>query len=117
VLILGVAYKKDIDDVRESPALSIIDRLRAKGAEVAYHDPFVSEVRFDDAHTQGSGEPLHSIELTDGELERADCAVIVTDHTGIDYPRVCQLSKVIVDTRNALSREQRRTSCAKVVRL
>jgi len=51
VLLLGVAYKKDIDDVRESPALSIIDRLRAKGAHVRYHDPFVSEVRFDDAHT------------------------------------------------------------------
>ncbi|HEX8293501.1 MAG TPA: nucleotide sugar dehydrogenase [Pyrinomonadaceae bacterium] len=117
VLILGVAYKKDIDDVRESPALSIIDRLRAKGAEVAYHDPFVSEVRFDDAHTQGGGEPLQSADLTDEELERADCAVIVTDHSGIDYARVCQLSKVIVDTRNALSRDQRKASCAKIVRL
>jgi UDP-N-acetyl-D-glucosamine dehydrogenase len=117
VLILGVAYKKDIDDVRESPALSIIDRLRAKGAEVVYHDPFVAEVRFDDAHTQGSGEPLQSAELTDEELQRADCAVIVTDHTGLDYARVCRLSKVIVDTRNALSRDQRKASCAKVIRL
>jgi UDP-N-acetyl-D-glucosamine dehydrogenase len=117
VLILGVAYKKDIDDVRESPALSIIDRLRAKGAEVSYHDPFVAEVRFDDAHTQGGGEPLQSAELTDEELGRADCAVIVTDHSGVDYARVCQLSKVIVDTRNALSRDQRRASCAKIVRL
>ena len=117
VLILGVAYKKDIDDVRESPALSIIDRLRAKGAEVLYHDPFVGEVRFDDAHTQGSGEPLRSIGLTDDELKAADCVVIVTDHTGIDYERVCGLSQVIVDTRNALSREQRQASSAKVVRL
>ena len=117
VLLLGVAYKKDIDDVRESPALSIIDRLRAKGAEVAYHDPYVGEVRFDDAHTQGSGEPLASVALTDEELEAADCAVIVTDHSGIDYGRVCELSRVIVDTRNALSREQRRASTAKVVRL
>src|SRR5919107_2228292 len=117
VLILGVAYKKDIDDVRESPALSIIDRLRAKGAEVAYHDPFIPEVRFDDAHTQGGGEPLQSIQLTDEELEQSDCVVIVTDHSGIDYARVCQLSKVIVDTRNALSRDQRRESCAKIVRL
>jgi UDP-N-acetyl-D-glucosamine dehydrogenase len=117
VLILGVAYKKDIDDVRESPALSIIDRLRAKGAEVRYHDPFVAEVRFDDAHTQGSGEPLQSVELKDEELEQADCAVIVTDHSGVDYARVCRLSKVIVDTRNALSRDQRRESCAKIVRL
>jgi UDP-N-acetyl-D-glucosamine dehydrogenase len=117
VLLLGVAYKKDIDDVRESPALSIIDRLRAKGAEVVYHDPFVGEVRFDDAHTQGGGEPLESIELTDEALGRADCVVIVTDHSGIDYGRVCGLSQVIVDTRNALSREQRQASSAKVVRL
>jgi UDP-N-acetyl-D-glucosamine dehydrogenase len=117
VLVLGVAYKKDIDDVRESPALSIIDRLRAKGAEVRYHDPYVSEVRFDDAHTEGSGEPLQSVELADGEIESADCAVIVTDHSGVDYARVCSLSKVIVDTRNALSRDQRRESCAKIVRL
>ena len=117
VLVLGVAYKKDINDMRESPALSIIDRLRAKGAEVAYHDPFVAEVRFDDAHTQGGGEPLQSAELTDEELSAADCAVIVTDHSGLDYERVCRLSKVIVDTRNALTRDQRRASRAKIIRL
>jgi UDP-N-acetyl-D-glucosamine dehydrogenase len=117
VLVLGVAYKKDIDDVRESPALSIIDRLRAKGADVHYHDPFVSEVRFDDAHTVAGGEPLQSVELTDDELRAADCCVIVTDHTRVDYGRVCQLSKIIVDTRNALSRDLRKTSCAKIVRL
>jgi UDP-N-acetyl-D-glucosamine dehydrogenase len=117
VLVLGVAYKKDIDDVRESPALSIIDRLRAKGAIVTYHDPYVREVRFDDAHTQGSGEPLQSAELTDEAVEAADCTVIVTDHSGVDYTRVCRLSKLIVDTRNALSRDLRRTSCARIVRL
>ena len=117
VLVLGVAYKKDIDDVRESPALSIIDRLRAKGAEVRYHDPFVSEVRFDDAHTVAGGEPLQTVPLTDEELRASDCCVIVTDHTGVDYKRVCELSKLIVDTRNALSRDLRRTSCAKIVRL
>jgi UDP-N-acetyl-D-glucosamine dehydrogenase len=117
VLLLGVAYKKDIDDVRESPALSIIDRLRAKGADVRYHDPFVGEVRFDDAHTQGSGEPLQSIALSDDELQTADCVVIVTDHSGIDYRRVCELTKLIVDTRNALDRDLRRTSCARIVRL
>ncbi|HZT57037.1 MAG TPA: nucleotide sugar dehydrogenase [Pyrinomonadaceae bacterium] len=117
VLLLGVAYKKDIDDVRESPALSIIDRLRAKGADVRYHDPFVAELSFDDAHTESHGDPLQSVELNDGELEAADCCVIVTDHTGLDYGRVCKLSKLIVDTRNALSRELRRDSCAKIVRL
>jgi UDP-N-acetyl-D-glucosamine dehydrogenase len=117
VLVLGVAYKKDIDDVRESPALSIIDRLRAKGADVRYHDPFVSEVRFDDAHTVAGGEPLQSVPLTDEELRATDCCVIVTDHTGVDYKNVCALSKLIVDTRNALSRELRKESCAKIVRL
>jgi UDP-N-acetyl-D-glucosamine dehydrogenase len=117
VLVLGVAYKKDIDDVRESPALSIIDRLRAKGADVRYHDPFVSEVRFDDAHTVAGGAPLQSVELTEEELRASDCCVIVTDHTGVDYGRVCELSKLVVDTRNALSRDLRRTSCAKIVRL
>jgi UDP-N-acetyl-D-glucosamine dehydrogenase len=117
VLILGVAYKKDIDDVRESPALSIIDRLRAKGAQVLYHDPYVAEVRFDDAHTQGGGEPLQTVALTDEELRGSDCTVIVTDHTGVDYQRVCALSKLIVDTRNTLSRDLRRESCARIVRL
>jgi UDP-N-acetyl-D-glucosamine dehydrogenase len=117
VLILGVAYKKDIDDVRESPALSIIDRLRAKGADVRYHDPFVSEVRFDAAHTEAGGEPLQSVPLTDEELRAADCCVIVTDHSDIDYKNVCALSGLIVDTRNALSRDLRKESCAKIVRL
>src|SRR5687767_8764197 len=117
VLLLGVAYKKDINDVRESPALSIIDRLRAKGADVRYHDPFVEGIRFDDAHTEGSGEPLSSVPLTDEELRAADCAVIVTDHSGVDYRRVCALSGLIVDTRNALDRDLRRDSCARIIRL
>ncbi|HVG31604.1 MAG TPA: nucleotide sugar dehydrogenase [Pyrinomonadaceae bacterium] len=117
VLLLGVAYKKDINDVRESPALSIIDRLRAKGADVRYHDPFVEEVRFDDAHTEGGGEALTSVELTDEELKAADCVVIVTDHSGIDYSRVTALTTLIVDTRNALNGDMRRASLARVIRL
>src|SRR5918999_582059 len=117
VLLLGVAYKKDIDDVRESPALSIIDRLRAKGADVRYHDPFVEEIRFDDAHTEGGGEPLSSVNLTNEELQAADCVIIVTDHSDIDYKRVCSLVPLIVDTRNALNGEVRRESRARVIRL
>lgn len=117
VLLLGVAYKKDIDDVRESPALSIIDRLRARGAAVSYHDPFVKEVHFDDAHTEGGGEPLASVSLTDEELRASDCVVIVTDHSGTDYQRVCQFSSLIVDTRNALNGEVRRDSSARIIRL
>jgi UDP-N-acetyl-D-glucosamine dehydrogenase len=117
VLLLGVAYKKDIDDVRESPALSIIDRLRAKGADVRYHDPFVQEIRFDDAHTEGSGEPLSSAELTDDEVSKSDCVIIVTDHSGIDYQRVTKLATLVVDTRNALNGDLRRDSSARIIRL
>jgi UDP-N-acetyl-D-glucosamine dehydrogenase len=117
ILLLGVAYKKDIDDVRESPALSIIDRLRAKGAEVRYHDPFVADVHFDDAHTEGGGEPLSSVALTDEELRGNDCVVIITDHSETDYQRVCRLSSLIVDTRNALNGEVRRGSSARIIRL
>jgi len=117
VLLLGVAYKKDINDVRESPALSIIDRLRAKGANVRYHDPFVSELRFDDAHTDSTGEPLSSVPLTTEELQAADCVIIVTDHSDIDYKRVCSLVPLIVDTRNALNGDVRRESSARIIRL
>ena len=60
---------------------------------------------------------MQSVELTDDELASADCAIIVTDHSGIDYQRVCALSKLIVDTRNALSKEVRKDSCAKIIRL
>lgn len=117
VLILGVAYKKDIDDMRESPALSVIDLLRSKGAQVVYHDSFVPEVTFDHAYTIGDGEPLYNQELTDDLISSADCVVICTEHSGVDYNRVCELSKVIVDTRNALKEEMRDGSRAKIVRL
>jgi UDP-N-acetyl-D-glucosamine dehydrogenase len=117
ILLLGVAYKKDINDVRESPALSLIDRLRAKGSEVRYHDPFVAELGFEGAHTEGGRDPLKSVPLTDEELRAADCVVIVTDHSGIDYKRVTALAPLIVDTRNALSGDLRRQSRARIVRL
>jgi UDP-N-acetyl-D-glucosamine dehydrogenase len=110
VLLLGVAYKKDINDVRESPALSIIERLRAKGANVRYHDPFVTEVQFDE-------ESLPSVPLTNDELKSADCVIIVTDHSEIDYKRVCSLAPLIVDTRNALNGDVRRESSARIIRL
>lgn len=117
ILILGVAYKKDIDDMRESPALSVIDLLRSRGADVIYHDSFVEEVTFDHAYTIGDGEPLYNQELTDELLKSADCVVICTEHSTVDYKRVCELSKVIVDTRNALKEEVRSGSKAKIVRL
>lgn len=117
ILILGVAYKKDIDDMRESPALSIIDLLRADGADICYHDPFVDEVTFDHAYTIGDGEPLYNQELTDDLISSSDCVIICTEHSVIDYGRVCSLAKLVVDTRNALSPEVRGTCNARVVRL
>ena len=77
----------------------------------------VTQVRFDDAHTVGGGDPLESVPLSDEELSTADCVIIVTDHSGIDYQRVCELTSLIVDTRNALNGDVRRESNARVVRL
>jgi UDP-N-acetyl-D-glucosamine dehydrogenase len=117
ILILGVAYKKDIDDMRESPALSVIDLLRSRGADVIFHDPFVGEVTFDHAYTIGDGEPLYNQELTDELLRSADCVVICTEHSTVDYERVCRLSRLIVDTRNALTENHRNGSSARIIRL
>ena len=117
ILILGVAYKKDIDDMRESPALSIIDLLRARGADISYHDPFVPEVTFDHSYTIGAGDPLYSSEMNDDLIKSSDCVIICTEHSGVDYSRVCDLASLVVDTRNALSLENRNGSKAKIVRL
>jgi UDP-N-acetyl-D-glucosamine dehydrogenase len=117
ILILGVAYKRDIDDVRESPALSIIDRLRSKGCDVRYHDPFVRKISFADAHTESGGEPMSSVELSDEEIRSSDCVLIVTNHSQIDYRRIIELSPLIVDTRNALNGDLRRDSRARIIRL
>jgi UDP-N-acetyl-D-glucosamine dehydrogenase len=117
ILILGVAYKKDIDDMRESPALSIIDLLRADGADVYYHDPFVAEVTFDHAYTIGDGEPLLNKELTNDLIHESDCVIICTEHSNVDYDRVCRFASLVVDTRNALSEEIRGACNARVVRL
>lgn len=117
ILILGVAYKKDIDDMRESPALSVIDLLRSRGADVIYHDPYVPEITFDHAYTIGDGEPLYNQELTDEMLKSTDCIVICTEHSSVDYDRICQNAKLIVDTRNALSENHRNGSKARIIRL
>jgi UDP-N-acetyl-D-glucosamine dehydrogenase len=101
VLVLGVAYKKDIDDMRESPALDVIRMLEEQGAKVAYHDPHVKSFRED-------GREHHSVDLTDSELSSADAVVIITDHSSIGYQRVVDLSRVVVDTRNATAGLSRR---------
>lgn len=117
ILILGVAYKKDIDDMRESPALSIIDLLRARGAEVFYHDPFVPQVTFDHAYTIGDAEPLRNQDLTDDLVRSADCVIICTEHSGIDYHHICEHARLVIDTRNALDENVRNGSKATIVRL
>ena len=94
ILVLGVAYKKDIDDVRESPALDIIRLLQEKGADVVYNDPHVPELRLD-------GEAMRSIELTEEALRWSDCAVIVTDHSDYDWDWILRHAGLVVDTRNA----------------
>ena len=94
VHVLGIAYKRDIDDVRESPALDIMMLLERLGAEVSYSDPYVASVQL-------SGTMLHTQEML-SSVSASDCVVIVTDHTGVDYVEVIEQSKVIVDTRNAL---------------
>ncbi|HEU0015480.1 MAG TPA: nucleotide sugar dehydrogenase [Longimicrobium sp.] len=101
VLVLGIAYKKDIDDLRESPALEIIQLLQQKGAEVAYHDAFCPVIA-DDGHTPIEGLPMHSQPLTDELLETADAVVLVTDHSAVDYARVARKARLVVDTRGAL---------------
>ncbi|MDQ3516499.1 MAG: nucleotide sugar dehydrogenase [Gemmatimonadota bacterium] len=97
ILVLGVAYKRDIDDVRESPALDVIRLLEQDGADVVFHDPYVPAIRED-------GHVRMGIELTDKELQRADAVVIITDHSSVDYQRVLDLAAVIVDTRNVTAR-------------
>jgi len=94
VLLLGVAYKRDISDIRESPAFKIIELLRAKGAEVSYHDSFVPIM---------PGMDLESQPLTAELLAEIDAVVVVTDHSNIDYELVLKAAPLIVDTRNALA--------------
>jgi UDP-N-acetyl-D-glucosamine dehydrogenase len=94
ILILGVSYKKDVSDTRESPALDIIELLENKGAMVTYHDPLVPEVF-------ANGRMRKSIDLTEGSLRNSDCVVITTDHSDVDYKKVFSLAPLVVDTKNA----------------
>ncbi len=100
VLVVGVAYKKDIDDIRESPALDVIRLLKRRGAVVGYHDPHVRQLKDDDID-------LASTPLTAETLSAADCVVIVTDHSDVDYPLIARSARLVVDTRNALARLRR----------
>ena len=95
VLVLGVAYKKDIDDLRESPSLTIIELLQKEGAQVSYHDPYFAFVG------QGRHYKLNMKCASLDDVERYDCVVIVTDHSDYDYRRIVERAQLVVDTRNA----------------
>ena len=96
ILILGVAYKSNIDDVRESPAIKIAELLRSKAADIVYHDPFVADFVVE-------GVPVSSVELTADEVAAADAILLVTDHDEVDYELVVESAKLVLDTRNKLN--------------
>ena len=97
VLVLGAAYKKDVDDARESPAIRVMELLEEKGAHVVYHDPYLPIV---ESH-RTPGKAWKGVPLTDEAIANADAVVILTEHTSIDYARVVEKAKLVVDTRNA----------------
>jgi UDP-N-acetyl-D-glucosamine dehydrogenase len=94
ILIMGVAYKRDVNDARESPAVDIIEGLKARGAKVLYHDPYVPTL-------QVGGRTLTSVEFDDRLARSVNCVVIVTDHRVFDYKRIVDAASLVVDTRNA----------------
>ena len=95
VLIIGVSYKKDIDDTRESPALDVMKLLEARGANLEYHDPFVERIVL-------NGKELRSVDIDENKLKSYDAVVIITDHSNIDYQMIQKYSSIVVDTRNAI---------------
>ncbi|MDI6692636.1 MAG: nucleotide sugar dehydrogenase [Anaerosomatales bacterium] len=95
VLVVGVAYKADIDDMRESPAIKVIELLRAKGADVVYHDPYVPELVVD-------GLAVPHVALDAGTVSSADALVVVTNHSNVDYGLIAEHARLVLDTRNAM---------------
>jgi len=106
VLVLGIAYKKDIDDMRESPALEVIEHLRGKGAKVLYNDPYVPKIPKVRKHDLD----MTSVPLTPRLLRAVDAAMIITDHTAYDYKWIAKHAPLIIDTRNATRRVSRHRS-------
>ena len=100
ILLLGVAYKRDTADTRESPSLDLYRLLSDRGARVSFADPYVPELRVD-------GEVRKAVRLTPDRIRKQDCVVIVTDHSNVDYQRVVDHAVLVVDTRNATKAIQR----------
>jgi UDP-N-acetyl-D-glucosamine dehydrogenase len=101
ILVLGVAYKKDIDDLRESPALEVLRILQDRGAILSYHDPFCPVIA-DDGHTALNDLPMYSKELNLATLRETDCAVVVTDHSCVDYALLAEHAPLVVDSRGVM---------------
>jgi len=101
VLVLGVAFKPDIDDARNSPAERVIELLLSRGAVVRYHDPYVPRFQVGNDVFHREGVVLESVALTEKEIAAADCVVIVTGHRSLDYTRVVQHAALVLDTCNA----------------
>ena len=99
ILILSIGYKKNVDDMRESPALKLIELLKTRGAEVTFHDPFVPEIPSTREHPEFTG--MRSVDLSDKVLQDADAVLIATDHDKVDYDLVVRHARLVVDTRNA----------------
>ena len=97
VLVLGAAYKPDIDDLRESPSIDVMRLLQQKGALVSYHDPYIPHIKHDNWE-------ISSVTDLMAAVKSADCVVIVTNHKVYDYPEILKNSQLIVDTRNALGK-------------
>jgi UDP-N-acetyl-D-glucosamine dehydrogenase len=102
ILMLGLAYKKNVDDMRESPALILIELLEKAGAKVSYHDPFIPAVKPSREHAHLTGR--RSVPLTAKSLSGADAVLIVTDHDDVDYSMVAKHGRLVLDTRNAMTR-------------
>ncbi len=94
IFLLGIAYKKDINDYRESPALKIMKKLKEEGAELVFYDPYIKSIH-------GSAIEADWVELSEEELRKSDLVLIITDHSNIDYEMVVNESNIVVDTRNA----------------
>lgn len=101
ILVLGIAYKKDVDDMRESPSLIVYEKLIERGAIVDFHDPVIPEIPHTREHANLTG--LKSVPLTEAQLKQYDAVVICTEHTHVDYALVHKHAKLIVDTRNAMA--------------
>jgi len=100
-MVLGVAYKKDVDDLRESPSLKIIEQLTLRGAKLDYNDPHFPEIH---KLRHYNFEGMKSVPIDAKSLGAYDCVLIATDHTSYDYPMIVESSQLVVDTRNATRR-------------